>query len=100
MPLFHLRKSTLTSGGHLLQPSLISSKLPFFKKRFFGCGPFLKSLLNILQYCSFFFFFNVLAFLVLILAPQPGIVPTPLALEGEVLTTGPPGKPLKDAFYN
>ena len=47
-----------------------------------------------------FFFFNVLAFLVLILAPQPGIVPTPLALEGEVLTTGPPGKPLKDAFYN
>ena len=27
-----------------------------------------------------------------ILAPQPGIEPTPPALEGEVLTTGPPGK--------
>ena len=29
-----------------------------------------------------------------ILAPQPGIKPTSSALEGEVLTTGPPGKPL------
>ena len=27
-----------------------------------------------------------------ILAPQPGIEPTPPALEGEVLTTGRPGK--------
>ena len=27
-----------------------------------------------------------------ILAPQPGIEPGPLALEGEVLTTEPPGK--------
>ena len=27
-----------------------------------------------------------------ILAFQPGIEPTPLALKGEVLTTGPPGK--------
>ena len=27
-----------------------------------------------------------------ILAPQPGIEPTPPALEGEVLTTGPPEK--------
>ena len=27
-----------------------------------------------------------------ILAPQPGVEPTPPALEGEVLTTGPPGK--------
>ena len=27
-----------------------------------------------------------------ILAPQPGIEPTSPALEGEVLTTGPPGK--------
>jgi len=29
-----------------------------------------------------------------ILAPQPGIEPTPPALEGEVLTTGPLGKSL------
>ena len=28
-----------------------------------------------------------------ILAPGPGIKPTPPALEGEVLTTGLPGKP-------
>ena len=27
-----------------------------------------------------------------IIAPQPGIKPAPSALEGEVLTTGPPGK--------
>ena len=27
-----------------------------------------------------------------ILAPQPGIKPTPPALEGKVLTTGPPGR--------
>ena len=26
------------------------------------------------------------------LAPHPGLEPTPPALEGEVLTTGPPGK--------
>ena len=30
-----------------------------------------------------------------ILAPQPGIEPTLPALEGEVLTTGPPGKSLR-----
>ena len=29
-----------------------------------------------------------------ILAPRPGIEPAPPALEGEVLTTGPPGRPL------
>ena len=29
-----------------------------------------------------------------ILAPLPGIEPAPRALEGEVLTTGPPGKSL------
>ena len=28
------------------------------------------------------------------LDPWPGIYPTPPALEGEVLTTGPPGKSL------
>ena len=28
-----------------------------------------------------------------ILAPQPGMEPTPPALEGKLLTTGPPGKP-------
>ena len=30
-----------------------------------------------------------------IIAPQPGIEPAPPALEGKVLTTGPPGKSQK-----
>ena len=30
-----------------------------------------------------------------IFAPRPGTKPTPPALEGEVLVTGPPGKSLK-----
>ena len=34
-----------------------------------------------------------------ILAPWPGIKPTPAALEGEVLTTGVPGKSLS-VFLN
>ena len=34
-----------------------------------------------------------------ILAPQPGIEPTPPALEGKVLTTGPPGKSLNSYFW-
>ena len=32
------------------------------------------------------------------LALQPGIELTPTALEGELLTTGPPRKPLKTYF--
>ena len=35
-----------------------------------------------------------------ILAPRPGIEPTPPALEGEVLTTGPPGKSPSYKFLN
>ena len=31
-------------------------------------------------------------------APQPGIEPAPPALEGEVLTIGPPGKSQEDIF--
>ena len=34
-----------------------------------------------------------------ILAPRPGIEPTPPAWEGEVLTTGPPGKSPNVLFY-
>ena len=33
-----------------------------------------------------------------ILVPQPGIDPIPLALEGETLTTGPPGKSQEEGF--
>ena len=66
----------------------------FFFLRFFWCGPFLKSSLNLLQYC-FWCFFYVLVFghkACWILAPWPGIELTPPAWEGKVLTTGPPGK--------
>ena len=60
--------------------------------RSFWCRPFLKSLLNMLQccFCFMFWFFGHKA--CGILAPQPGIKPTPPTLEGKVLTTGPPGK--------
>ena len=60
---------------------------------FFECEPFLKSLLILLQYCFCFmlcFFFGYKACGVL--APWPGIKPTPPALKGDVLT-GLPGKP-------
>ena len=53
---------------------------------------FFKSLLNLLQYCFcvmvWFFDHEACG----ILAPQPGIEPIPLALEGKVLTTGLLGK--------
>ena len=64
------------------------------KKYFLMWTIFLKSLLNLLQYCFciMFWFFGHEA--CGILAPQPGIEPTLPALEVEVLTTGPPGKSL------
>ena len=60
--------------------------------------------MNLLQYyfCFVFWFFGHEAHG--ILAPRPGIEPTPTALEGKVLTTGPPGKspdtdPLMGPFH-
>ena len=61
---------------------------------FFWCGPFLKSLLNLLQYCFCFMFWFFGREGCGILAPRQGIEPIPPALKGEVLTTGPPGKSL------
>ena len=67
------------------------------KNVFCFCGPFLKSLLNLLQYCfcfmfSFFLFLLCFPFPYGILAHWPGIEPTPPAVEGKVLTTRSPGK--------
>ena len=59
----------------------------------------LKSLLNLLQYCFCFMFWFFVHEACGILAPQPGIEPTPAALEGEVLTTVPPGKSLRRRYY-
>ena len=56
-----------------------------------------------IEFVSILFLFNVLVFgckVYGILAPWPGIEPAPLALEGEVLTTGPPGKSLNKHFLN
>ena len=60
---------------------------------FFWCGPFLKSLLNLLQ-CCFCFLFWVFGHVPCgIPAPPPGMEPAPAALEGEVLTTDHQGSP-------
>ena len=59
---------------------------------FFWCGPFSKSLLNLLQYCFCFLFWIFGPEACGIFAPWPGIEHAPPALEGKVLTTGPPGK--------
>ena len=66
----------------------------FFFNFFFSCGPLLKSLFNLLQYCFCFMFWFFGREACGILAPRPGIEPAPPALEGEVLTTGLPGKSL------
>ena len=68
----------------------------------FLCGPFLKSLLNLLQYCFFFkkIYFSFFGHQACgVIALVPGIEPTPPALEGEFLITGPPGKSLTIQFF-
>ena len=62
---------------------------------FFKCGPFKKSSLNLPQHCLGFMLWFLGPKACGILALQPGIEPTAPALEGEVPTTGPPGKFLK-----
>ena len=60
---------------------------------FFGCGLFLKSLLNLLQCCFCFMFWYFGPEACGVFASQPGIEPELLALEGKVLTTGTQGSP-------
>ena len=62
-----------------------------FPKAFFF---FLKPLLILLQYCFCFTFCFFGHEACGILALRPGIQPTPPALEGDILTSGPPGKSL------
>ena len=59
---------------------------------FLGYGPFLKYSLNLVQYCFCFMFWFFEHKACGILAPQPETEPTSPELEGEVLTTGSPGK--------
>ena len=58
-----------------------------------------KSLLNLLQYCFCFMFWLFGCKAYGISAPWPGIEPIPPALEGEVLTAGPPGKSWRKVYY-
>ena len=66
----------------------------FFKK----WGPFLKSLLTLLQHCFCFMFWFLGQEACGILVPWPRIEPAFPALEGRVLTTGPLGKSPKCVF--
>ena len=59
---------------------------------------FLKSLLSLLQYCFCFVLFCFDQEKCGILVPQPGIEYIFLALEGEILSTGPPGKSQPASF--
>ena len=71
----------------------VGDKETFLKKIFFFFAvEYFKSFLNLLQYCFCFMFWFFGHEACGILAPLPGIKPTTPALEGEVLTTGLPGK--------
>ena len=59
---------------------------------------FLKSLLNLVQYCFCFMFFEHEA--CGILASQPETEPAPPTLEGKVLTAGPPRKFWSSSSYS
>ena len=75
---------------------LFSGYILFFKKDFLLWTFFLKRsttfLLNLLQYCFCFMFWSFGPKACWILVPWPGIHNVPPALEGKILTTGPPGK--------
>ena len=57
-------------------------------------GPVLESLLSLLHYCFCFYVLLSWPRGIRDFSPQPGTEPVPPALEGEVLTTGPPEKSL------
>ena len=91
-------KSQLYSPG-----SKVPQNLPFFKKNWI--------FYNIASFCSFVLMFwlfgpqdrifghKIILATCRISAHQPGTEPTPPALEGEVLTTGQPGKSLPFGFW-
>ena len=73
--------------------------LSFFYREIFSYGPFKKSLLNLLEYYFCFMFWLPGWKACGILAPWPGMEATLPALEGEVLTTGSPGKSLNSCCF-
>ena len=87
------------NAPHLQKPQIGKNlktlfSLIFFKD-FFLWTIFLKSFLNVLQYCFGFMFWNFSHEACRILALWPGIEPPSPALGGEVLTAEPPGKSQK-----
>ena len=92
-----LQPYTGFTGFLIIKWSLYSTILFFFFTVL--CGPFLKPLLNLLQYCFWFMFCFCSCKPCGILISKPGIKPTCPALEGEVLTTGPQKKSLYKASY-
>ena len=83
---------TNSTESHLVLFFIFSARFFFFK--IFLCGPFLKSLPNLVQYCSHctFWFFGPEARGTLV--PRPAIKPDHPALEVRVLSPGPPAKSL------
>ena len=71
------------------------SLILLFFKDILWCGPLFKVFT---EFVIILFLFYFLASM--ILAPQPDTEPTPLELEGEVLTTEPPGKSLILVTFN
>ena len=69
---------------------LHSNYFYFLKFFFFLCGPFLKSLMSLLQ--ILLLFYALVFWLRGMQVHQPGIEPTPTALGNEVLNTGLPWK--------
>lgn len=65
----------------------------FLKKVFFGSGPFLESLLNLLHHCFCFTFWFLGHEACRTSGPRAGVESTPPAPEGEVLTTRNQGCP-------
>ena len=92
------KKINLWAWDNFHVPSIFISSVLCISKRFlnfwrlFLYVPFLKSLLNLSQYCFCFIFWDFGCEACEILAPWPGLEPASFALEGEVLTTGLLGK--------
>ena len=66
-----------------------------------GLRPYLGFFLKSIEFATIFLLFYALDFWLpgmWDLVPWPGIEPAPTALEGEVSTTGPPGKSLSAPF--
>jgi len=74
-----LAPGSFSVGSYGIRHTLINVIFKNIFSRYFWCGPFLKSLLNLLQYCSWFFSCEACG----VLAPRPGIKPALLAGKSE-----------------